>query len=261
VSSAADPATTAPTIAALYDIHGNLPALEAVLAEVRREGAGAIVVGGDLVPGPLPRECLAALLDCGVPVAFLAGNGERDVLEARDGGGLERVPEEFRGTVRWVAERLTADEIARMRAWPATHRVGLPGSGAFFCHATPRDDNGIFTRLTPAEALEPVLAVADAPLVVCGHTHMQFDRTVGAVRVINAGSVGMPFGEPGAYWLLIDAAGGAGARAELRRTEYDYAAAAALIQATDYPHRAEMDPARPMAAEPMLRLLESAALG
>src|SRR6185295_6074345 len=99
----------------------------------------------------------------------------------------------------------------------------------FFCHATPRNDVEIFTRLTPDEPLLPIFGALGVALAVCGHTHMQFDRTIGTVRVINAGSVGMPFGEPGAYWLLL------GLDVQLRRTSYDLEAAAARVRATKYP--------------------------
>jgi predicted phosphodiesterase len=118
-----------------------------------------------------------------------------------------------------------------------------------FCHATPRNDTEIFTRVTAEERLRPVFDGLDAALVVCGHTHMQFDRTVGNVRVVNAGSVGMPFGAPGAYWLLL------GPDVELRRTTYDLAAAAGRIRATGYPQAdtfAERFIMRPPAEDAML---------
>ncbi len=102
-----------------------------------------------------------------------------------------------------------------------------------FCHATPRNDTEIFTRLTAEERLQPIFQGADAAVVVCGHTHMQFDRTIGGIRVVNAGSVGMPFGEPGAYWLLL------GPEIELRHTPYDLAKAAERIRATKYPQARE----------------------
>jgi hypothetical protein len=98
-----------------------------------------------------------------------------------------------------------------------------------FCHATPRSDTEIFTRLTAEERLLPLFEGLDAAVVVCGHTHMQFDRTIAGVRVVNAGSVGMPFGEPGAYWLLL------GPDVRLRYTPYDLAGAAARIRGTAYP--------------------------
>jgi hypothetical protein len=90
--------------------------------------------------------------------------------------------------VSWLSLRVEIDDLGPV----------------LFCHATPRDDNEIFTRLTPEEILLPIFEGQDARLIVCGHTHMQFDRMIGKVRVLNAGSVGMPFGEPGAYWLLLE---------------------------------------------------------
>jgi diadenosine tetraphosphatase ApaH/serine/threonine PP2A family protein phosphatase len=99
-----------------------------------------------------------------------------------------------------------------------------------FCHATPRNDTELFTRATPDDRLLPVFAGVDAALVVCGHTHMQFDRMIGSLRVVNAGSVGMPFAPPrGAYWLLL------GPGVQLRRTDYDFKGAAARIRETTFP--------------------------
>lgn len=213
-------------VAAIYDIHGNLPALEAVLEDVRRAGVDQVVVGGDVLPGPMPRETLARLLELDIPVQFIQGNGEREALAHRAGRELTTVPEAFREIVRWSAEQLHAEHERVLAGWPATLRLGE----VLFCHATPRNDTEIFTRLTPEDRLLPVFEGLGVPMVVCGHTHVQFDRMIGGVRVVNAGSVGMPFGEPGAYWLLL-APG-----VELRRTPYDLARAAALIRDTGYPH-------------------------
>jgi predicted phosphodiesterase len=224
-------------IAAIYDVHGNLPALEAVLAEIRREGVEEVVVGGDVLPGPLPRETLARLLnldDLDLPVAFLRGNGDRAVLEERAGIDSGALPAEAREIVRWTARQISDAQAERLAAWPATLRRAIDGLGeVLFCHATPRSDTEIFTRATPEERLLPVFAGLGAALVVCGHTHMPFDRTIGPVRVVNAGSVGMPYGEPGAYWLLL------GPGVEPRRTPYDLEAAAARIRATGYPQAEE----------------------
>lgn len=220
-------------IAAIYDIHGNLPALEAVLAAIRREGVEEVVVGGDVLPGPLPAETLARLLnldDLDLPVAFLRGNGDRAVLEERAGIDSGALPEQAREIVRWTARQISDDQAEGLAAWPATLRRAIDGLGeVLFCHATPRNDTEIFTRETPEERLLPVFSGAGAAVVVCGHTHMPFDRTVGGTRVVNAGSAGMPYGEPGAYWLLL------GPGIELRRTAYDYEAAAQRIRATEYP--------------------------
>jgi predicted phosphodiesterase len=216
-------------VAALYDIHGNVPALEAVLGEVRGAGVDAIVLGGDVVPGPMPREALALLLALDVPVHALKGNGEVAVL-SQLAGGEPAVPEQVKGVIRWVAGELTSDQRAALEGWPMTVRLAIDGIGdVLFCHATPRNENEIFTRRTPEERLAPVFAGANAALVVCGHTHMQFDRRVGRTRVVNSGSVGMPFGVTGANWLLL------GPTVELRHTAYDLQRAARLVRATSYP--------------------------
>jgi putative phosphoesterase len=218
-------------IAVLNDVHGNLPALEAVLDEVSRAGVTAVVVGGDVLPGPMPRETLNRLQALPMPVHFLYGNGETDVLAARRGEEITRVPDAFRGIIRWAAEQLTPGDVGALEQWPATVRLHIDGIGeVLFCHATPLSDNAIFTVRTPEEQLLPIFERLGVAMVVCGHTHMPFDRIIGGTRVVNAGSVGMPFGPAGADWLLL------GPDVELRHTAYDVAAAAARIRATAYPH-------------------------
>jgi predicted phosphodiesterase len=223
-------------VAALFDIHGNLPALEAVLEDVRAARVDRVVIGGDVLPGPMPAETLACLADLDMPVHYVSGNGERIVLAQAAGADISEVPERYRDVIRWNAERLRPGDETWLRSWPATCRVDVEGPGAvLFCHATPRNDTEVFTRLTPDDRLVPVFAGIDTPLVVCGHTHMQFDRSVGRVRVVNAGSVGMPFAQPrGAYWLLL------GPGVELRRSDYDYAGAADRIRATGFPLAEEL---------------------
>ena len=217
-------------VAALYDIHGNLPALEAVLDEIAALDVTTIVVGGDVVPGPQPVECLDRLLGLDPPVHFIHGNGDREVLERMRGQETGAVPSPFRELLRWTARTLTPHHARVLAGWPATLRLAVDGVGeVLFCHATPRNDTDIFTRETPAERVRPLFDPAAVPLAVCGHTHMQFDRRIGATRVVNAGSVGTPFAEPGAYWLLIDRG------IDLRRTAYDLEGAAERIRATDYP--------------------------
>lgn len=216
-------------VAALYDIHGNLPALEAVLAELPRAGVTHVVVGGDVLPGPMPVEALDLLNQLSVPVHYLRGNGDREVL-ALKATGRSSVPEPYLSGMRWNAEQLGPEHTAQLSGWPETISLEVPGLGeVLFVHATPRNDTEMFTKLTPEEQLRPVFEGVTASLVVCGHTHMQFDRRVGTVRVVNAGSVGMPFGTPGAYWLLL------GPDVELRHTAYDLSRAAERIRATDYP--------------------------
>jgi predicted phosphodiesterase len=217
-------------VAAIYDIHGNLPALEAVLDDIRQHDVDRVVVGGDVVPGPMVRETLARLLALDVPVGFIQGNCEVAVLEAMAGRDHPAVPQEYRRTIRWTAQHLQFEYGHLLASWPKTLRLDIEGCGTvLFCHGTPRDDNECFTRLTPEDRLLPIFEGLNASLIVCGHTHMQFDRMVGRTRVVNAGSVGMPFGEPGADWLLL------GPDVELRHTNYDRTRAAARMRATDYP--------------------------
>jgi predicted phosphodiesterase len=217
-------------VAALYDIHGNLPALEAVLEDVRRAGVDQIVVGGDVLPGPMPRETIACLEGLDVPARFIQGNGDRVVLAEIAGVESGEVPEPFRDVVRWNAQQLQPEHERWVASWPKTLGIRIDGLGeVLFCHATPRNDTEIFTRSTAEDRLLPVFDGLRQPLVICGHTHMQFDRNIGKARVVNAGSVGMPFAEPGAYWLLL------GPDVQLRRTQYDFASAADRIRATAYP--------------------------
>jgi putative phosphoesterase len=222
-------------VAALFDIHGNLPALEAVLEEVRNADVDRIVVGGDVLPGPMPTETLQRLSNLDVPAVFIRGNGDREVVARARGIETGAVPVAYRPMMAWVAEQLRPEDEQWLTSWPLTLSMNVRGMGdVLFCHATPRDDNEIFTKLTPEDQLLRVFAGIDVPLVVCGHTHMPFDRMVGRIRVVNAGSVGMPFCGPGADWLLL------GPDVELRHTDYDLEAAAARIRATRYPQAEEL---------------------
>lgn len=243
-------------VAAIYDIHANLPALDAVLGDVRRAGVDLLVVGGDVVPGPMPRETLSRLMQLDLPVRFIRGNGDREVLERMRGIETESVPPPFREAIRCVAGELDAEHERLLAGWPETLRLEIGDLGeVLFCHATPDSDTKIFTRVTPEVRLEPLFAGLGASLVVCGHTHMQFDRAIGGVRVVNAGSVGMPFGEPGAYWLLL------GPAVELRRTSYDLSQAAARIGASGYPQAlqfARQNVQHPPSAQEMVARLSRA---
>ena len=188
-------------VAALYDVHGNLPALDAVLAEV---DADVIVVGGDFAVGPWPAETVERLRNLEGDVRFIRGNAERELVEEAAG----RAPPEL---LEFVRARLSEDQLEFLAGLPLTTTVG----DALFCHATPRSDEEILTRISSDQRWQEALAGVDAELVVCGHTHVQFDRRIGDVRLVNAGSVGMPYEDaPGAYWALL------GADVELQRTEY-----------------------------------------
>jgi putative phosphoesterase len=187
-------------VAALYDIHGNASALDAVLAEV---DADVLVIGGDVVMGPSPAETLERLRSLEGDVRFIRGNADREVYDDTPGLAPPELLEHARA-------RLSPEELHFLRTWPLTVSVGR----VLFCHATPRNDEEIFTRDSPDERWAEALAGVDADVVVCGHTHVQFDRRIGDVRLVNAGSVGMPYAdEPGAYWAVLD-----GTDVELRHT-------------------------------------------
>jgi diadenosine tetraphosphatase ApaH/serine/threonine PP2A family protein phosphatase len=202
-------------VAALYDVHGNAPALDAVLADVARGGFDLIVCGGDVVSGPMPAAVLDALTAQPLPVRWVDGNGDREVRE---------------GAVPWVAQRLGDGHLALL----ATFAPTVEADGVLFCHATPRSDSELVTAITPDD--DVAAAIGRSGTVVCGHVHAQFDRTIGPLRLVNAGSVGMPYeGRPGAFWLEL-----ADGVPRHRRSDYDVDAAAAAIRASGYPEADEL---------------------
>ena len=178
-------------VATLYDVHGNLRALEGVLREIPVEAK--IVVGGDVCAGGArPSETLERLRGLGERVRWLRGNADRELTPGEQGLAPAEVIEATRAA-------LTAEQIAFLYGLPPTVQIGE----ILFCHATPRNDLDIFTERTPEARIADLFAHVDADAVVCGHTHTQFERTIAGKRVINSGSVGMPYEDaPGAYWTL-----------------------------------------------------------
>jgi putative phosphoesterase len=228
-------------VAALYDIHGNLPALEAVLAEVG--DADVVVVGGDFSRGPMPAETVDRLRGLGERARFIRGNADR----AAAGEGA------------WEMERLGAERLEFLAGLPETATIEIEGvRSVLFCHGSPRSDEDIITAVTPDERLGRILAGVAEPVVVCGHTHHQFDRTVHGIRVVNAGSVGMPYeGRPGAFWAML------GPGVELRSTAYDFEAAFSAIRASGFPDADELVETlrEPPTADEVARHFESLASG
>jgi diadenosine tetraphosphatase ApaH/serine/threonine PP2A family protein phosphatase len=212
-------------IAALYDVHGNLPALEAVLSELGERDP--IFVGGDVVAGPWPAEALERLRALGDRVAWVRGNADRELGEParqREGGPPPEVLE-------WVRSRLSEEQLDFVTRLPTRRAASVDGLGpVLFCHATPRSDDELLTGISPDERWADALSGVSERTVVVGHTHVQFDRQVGEMRVVNAGSVGMPYeARPGAYWVRL------GPDVEFRRTGYDVDAAAEAIGTTGWP--------------------------
>ena len=214
-------------VAAISDIHGNLPSLEAVLEAIRREDPDLIVSCGDVASGPMPAETIDALGKL-TGARFVRGNADRGLIEEFDGKPPSPMPGPF---ADWCAKQITRDQRDFLASFEDTVTIdGVLGIGrVLFCHATPHNDTDVMTKETPVERMRHHLAGVDANMVVCGHTHMQFDRMVDGIRVVNAGSVGMTYGGPGAYWAML------GPGLHLRRTEYDLEAAARRIRTKDWP--------------------------
>jgi len=199
-------------VAALYDVHANVPALEAVLADVERERVNTIVLGGDLTWGPEPSEALTIVRS--LPHArFVRGNCDRE-------------PDE------WERSRLSAEDVAFLQGLPESVEL----DAVLYCHATPRSDEEIVTPATSDEDLAEILRGVEQQAVIAGHTHMQQDRQIGTVRFVNAGSVGLPYeGELAAFWALVD-----DGEIELRKTSLEVDRVAAAFRRSDWPRAEEL---------------------
>jgi putative phosphoesterase len=196
------------SVAALYDVHGNLPALEAVLAAV---GDMPLVFGGDVAWGPLPVETVDRIRS--LDALAIRGNADRDLDD------------------EWIEQRLGPERLEWLTTLPAQVELEIEGLGrVLFCHGSPRSDEEMLLRTTPEQLLIEILDGVEADVVVCGHTHMQFDRTVGSKRVVNAGSVGLAYGARGAHWVDL------GPDVTHRRVEYD----SSPLCASEWPRAEEL---------------------
>jgi putative phosphoesterase len=220
-------------VASVSDVHGNAPALEAVLTDIAFSGAQALVVCGDTLPGPMPEEVLALLDDftTTMPVLMLRGNADREVFST-----ATPLAPELRRSVEWTRMHTARDRLDRLAQLPIALELRVAGKSVCFCHATPHDDAHIFTVLSPPERVAKLVAPCAAETIVCGHTHMQFVRAVQPWTVVNGGSVGMPYeGRRGAFWALL------GAREpQLRVTRYDLERAVERFRSSGYPETTEV---------------------
>jgi len=214
-------------VAAVSDVHGNVHALRAVLAAVEAASVDLIVAGGDVAAGPMPVETIDVLRSVSSRARFVRGNADRSMVEVFDG---EREAADWDG---WPAGQLSRADRDFLAGFALTVELDVDGLGrTCFCHAVPTSDELTVTAATPEDVVLEALAGTEAGLVVVGHTHMQFDRRVGGWRMVNAGSVGLPYADrPGAYWALL------GPDVSLRRTDYDFEAAADAFRATGFPQR------------------------
>jgi len=223
-------------VAVLSDIHGVLPALEAVLAERDVASADLVVLTGDLAAGPQPVATLDALAALGERAVWVRGNAERELVALRRGEDVD-VPYPISA---WAAAQLRPDQVDRLAALPLSVSLDLGGrlGRTLFCHATPRDDAEVVLVDSRPQRWSEVFQTlsGEVATVVCGHTHMPFVRLVDRRTVVNPGSVGMPYGGAGAYWALLDGDGGV----SMRRTGFDLDAACERIAAgSSYPQAAE----------------------
>jgi len=221
-------------VAVLSDIHGVLPALEAVLAEPAVQGADRIVLTGDIAAGPQPVQVLDRLLGLGDQVVWVRGNADRELAQiARGAGGS--IPDPI---APWAAGQLSASHVAWLADLPHPVTLAVDGFGdVLFCHATPRNDTEVVLVDSTLDRWAQVLAEVpeEVRTIVCGHTHMPFTRLAHTRQIINPGSVGMPYGRPGAHWAMLR-----DGIVELRRTDYDpVAACAQMVAGSSYPDVAD----------------------
>lgn len=209
-------------VAVLSDIHGHLPALDAVLAEVAGAAVDRIVMTGDIAAGPMPVPVLERLRGLGDRVVWVRGNGDRELVEVSEAPPDPVVP--------WAAAQLSDELRDLLAAPPLTVTLDVDRLGpTLFCHATPRDDEEVALVDSTLERWAEVLAGRPEQTVVLGHTHMPFVRLASRRLLVNPGSVGMPYGQDGAHWALL------GPGVELRTTRYDVAAACRTLAAGGYP--------------------------
>lgn len=237
-------------LAILSDIHGNLPALEAVLADIQAQGAPDLYwVLGDLVAfGPWPAETLARLR--ALPnVAFVQGNTDRYVVTGRRPLAPVHSPEDWArmpgflemrdGMFRWAVERLGWEDYLFLRDLPTRLELDVPGFGRVLAfHANPLDDETNILPDTPDDQIRPLLSGIEARMVVYGHTHRPLDRMVDGIRLVNGGSVGFPLdGIPQPGYALVDFQGNS-CRVTLRRVPYDLEVVVAELERVGHPARA-----------------------
>ena len=224
----------AATVAVLSDIHGVLPALDAVLAEPDVAAADRIVLTGDIAAGPQPAQVLDRLLSLGERVTWVRGNADRELADLALGKDVPASDE----ISSWAASQLSPDHVSWLAGLPHPVTCEVDGFGpVLFCHGTPRDDAEVVLVDTRLGRWAEVLAGLESEVttVVCGHTHMQFARQAHGRQIVNSGSVGMPYGRSGAHWALLS-----GGAVTLRRSVFDVAAAcAAVARQSGFPDAAE----------------------
>jgi predicted phosphodiesterase len=197
-------------MAVIYDVHGNLPALEEVLAEARAEGIDRVVCGGDVALfGAHPAECAERLRDLGDRLIAVRGNCDRYLLEESE------APDDEVDVLRWTKDALGSELTQWLGGLPATAEI--PDQGALVVHASPRSDEDVMLPDTDEGTVSEMLAGSTASIVLCGHVHIQYRRRVGSQELVNPGSVGLPSdGDRRSAWAVLE-----DGRVSFRRAAYD----------------------------------------
>jgi putative phosphoesterase len=223
-------------IAILSDVHANLPALEAVLADIEAAAVDARYALGDLVGyAPWPNETLERLRAEGFPIVM--GNYDDGTGFGRDECGCayvrERDKAEGDAGFAWTKAHTTDENKAWLRTLHPQIRFEADGKRYLLVHGSPRKINEYLYEDKPDATFARIAAGADADVIVCGHTHKAYAKTVAGTRFVNVGSAGKPKdGDPRACWALLDTTSGS---VEFRRTAYDVDAAARAIEASELP--------------------------
>lgn len=215
-------------VAAIYDVHGNASALDAVLSDAEKCGVDTIVFGGDLAWGPQPKLVMERVMSLSGNIHFIKGNADREVGERY---GVEQGLNNWIAEInQWCSDQLTEQQIDFLNNQQEKVTISIDGLGeVLFVHGSPRSDEEAIRKDTPQDEIEPMISSVREPVIVCGHTHIQFDRTVLGKRIVNAGSVGLQRAARGACWALI------GPEVDLRETKYDYQKAARQILESGVP--------------------------
>ena len=220
-------------VAAFSDIHGNLHALQAVLADIAARGADRVVCLGDLVGyGAFPNEVIERIRTAGIPT--LAGNYDDGVgFDREDCGCAYRTADEReRGdrSLRWTRRVVTAVNKAWLRALPGELRFEGDGQRVLCVHGSPRRINEYLFEDRPEASLRRIVAAADAQAILVGHTHLPYHKVLDAAHLINVGSAGKPKdGDPRAGYALVETTDRVSAT--FPRVAYDVEAAAGAIEA------------------------------
>jgi putative phosphoesterase len=228
-------------IAALSDIHGNLPALAAVHKAVDAARPDYVAICGDLVfNGPDPVGALALVQELQRAGAFVTlGNTDVAVADGDFTAAFpwfsEGVPDSYQAAAEWARDQIGDDGVDFLRRLPSERRLRVGDDLVLFCHASPGSlTDGLSADLDPVVTIDRV-GRTDAKVIVCGHTHLPEVRELGWRTIVNAGSAGYVFdGDPTATWALIEIDDGA-IKAEIHRTNYDVMAVANAVSARGLP--------------------------